>query len=149
VVEAHLNISSATLDAPSAPSASANTSETGPVGDDEFNLQNDAQASAAAGASSQNDPFTDGPNDWVNHWLRNVDKARTEQPHYVAPPDNDSRPAGSAVSVRNAVSAIGNGRCDLQVRKTFKCPIKLIQLLLLPFVRVILPAGVVRCCSWS
>lgn len=40
--------------------------------------------SADAGEPSQ-DSVTNSPNDWVHHWLGNVDRARSEQPHYVAP----------------------------------------------------------------
>jgi hypothetical protein len=29
--------------------------------------------------------ITNGPDDWVHRWLRKVDKARSEQPHYAAP----------------------------------------------------------------
>jgi hypothetical protein len=49
--------------------------------------QSDSQGSAAAGTPppNQQDSITNGPDDWVHHWLRNVDKARSEQPHYVAP----------------------------------------------------------------
>ena len=40
-----------------------------------------------AGPRTGGDPksLTNGPDDWVHRWLRKVDQARSEQPHYAAP----------------------------------------------------------------
>jgi len=38
-----------------------------------------------ATASGKPNSITNGPHDWVHRWLRNVDEARSEQPHYAAP----------------------------------------------------------------
>lgn len=54
-------------------------SAVGSVGEDSF--LNAAPDSSNSDANS----FVNGPDDWVHHWLRDVDKARSEQPHYVAP----------------------------------------------------------------
>jgi hypothetical protein len=65
--------------------ASTQGSEISLVADEEEEPPSDAPRSAAAAAPSQDDSITNGPNDWVHQWLRNVDTARSEQPHYVAP----------------------------------------------------------------
>jgi hypothetical protein len=46
--------------------------------------QPDAQRPAAARGGDPNS-LTNGPHDWVHRWLRKVDEARSEQPHYAAP----------------------------------------------------------------
>jgi hypothetical protein len=48
------------------------------------------QQSNQSGADEQQqsgnpNSIVNGPNDWGHSWLRNVDKARSEQPHDVAP----------------------------------------------------------------
>lgn len=46
--------------------------------------QPDDQRPAAARGGDPNS-LTNGPHDWVHRWLRKVDEARSEQPHYAAP----------------------------------------------------------------
>jgi hypothetical protein len=43
----------------------------------------DQRPVAARGADPNS--ITNGPDDWVHRWLRKVDQARSEQPHYAAP----------------------------------------------------------------
>ncbi len=49
----------------------------------------DESANIATSTTADADATTSGssstPDDWVHRWLRAVDKARSEQPHYVAP----------------------------------------------------------------
>jgi hypothetical protein len=47
--------------------------------------QSNSPQTAGTDSPQQDDSFTNGPNDWMHHWLREVDKVRSEQPHYVAP----------------------------------------------------------------
>jgi len=43
------------------------------------------QQPTAITASGNPNSITNGPHDWVHRWLRKVDQARSEQPHYAAP----------------------------------------------------------------
>jgi hypothetical protein len=67
------------------------TSETG-LGDSQLisadNDQSENSSGSDDGAGTSNQPIqatNSGDNDWVHAWMRNVDKVRASQPHFVSP----------------------------------------------------------------
>jgi hypothetical protein len=71
-------------------SGSTSNQGAGPVGaqDSSQNAQSQSSSSQSknqASTASNPNSIVNGPNDWVHKWLRQVDRTRTKQPHYVAP----------------------------------------------------------------
>jgi hypothetical protein len=62
-----------------------NPPETNDSGQPGMSEDSSAGQAGQSESSSRSDSIVNGPNDWVHRWLRGVDKARSEQPHYVAP----------------------------------------------------------------